>query len=123
MGSQRRLKTVLHQAIFLATCRNFVVKHVSRNVVKCNMPEMNISPNFFTSIVERSSNVTVIAETLRDMFISGHITLCCASCNLYHNGATKLRGKSRVKLPSVHCSNELKLYFCTRKRSCYANET
>ena len=41
------------------------------------------------------------AKTLRDMFISGNVTLCSAWYNLRHNGATKLRGKLQEKLPSI----------------------
>ena len=35
------------------------------------------------------------------MFISGHVTVGNDSCNLCHNGATKLRIKLPKKLPSV----------------------
>ena len=40
-------------------------------------------------------------KTLRDVFISGYVTLRNDPCNLCRNGATKLRDKLQEKLPSV----------------------
>ena len=40
-------------------------------------------------------------KTLRDMFISGYVTLCNDPCNLCRNSLTRLRDKLQGKLPSV----------------------
>ena len=102
------LKALLHYAIFLATCLAIAPLryklHGSLPSVTC--PEMNLPRNVFvavTVVLSRTDFYSVLAtivatKKLRDMFISGHVTLATIRTTCVE---TKLREKLQEKLPSV----------------------
>ena len=98
-----------HLTSCLVTCLAILFRHKFHEPlpsVRC--PEICMSRKIFICRNSREKQKSVLlraiviaTKTLRDKFISGHVTLRNASWNLCCNGAMKLRDKLRDKLSNV----------------------
>ena len=113
---------IYHWAIFLATCLAILLGHkLHEPLPGVTCPEMNM-PQPLREVEVGLLRATVTAtKTLRDLFISGHVTLRNDLCNLCRNGATRLPRK----LPSVTvvytCSGSVNFFEIFLVSSSYGN--